>query len=103
MSNPSSTGKRANWFDAKTQMPLIDQYARNLTSFVDSMADGKVDADEIEAQEARVLELMKVIEPQLDDALHAQVTTLLCELTAYDLMQTLHQMQQARPRTVFRG
>jgi hypothetical protein len=31
------------------------------------------------------------------------VTELLCELTAYDLMQTLHEMQKARPRTAFRG
>jgi hypothetical protein len=100
---PSSTAKRVNWFDEKSQTPLIDQYARNLTSFLDCMADGKVDDGEIQAQEARVLDLMKKIEPQLDDALHAQVTALLCELTAYDLMQTLHQMQQARPRTVFRG
>ena len=37
------------------------------------------------------------------DALHAKITALLCELTAYDLMQTLYQMQQSRPRTVFRG
>ena len=102
-SNPSSTGNRVNWFDEKSQTPLIDHYARNLTSFLDCMADGKVDDGEIKSQEARVLDLMKEVEPMLDDALHAKVTALLCELTAYDLMQTLHQMQQARPRTVFRG
>jgi hypothetical protein len=103
MSNPSSTGKRVNWFDEKSQTPLIDHYARNLTTFLDVLADGKVDGGEIKSQEARVLDLMKEIEPKLDDALHAKVTALLCELTAYDLMQTLYQMQQARPRTVFRG
>lgn len=104
MSNsPTSSGPRASWFDEKSQTPLIDQYARKLKSFLDVLADGKVDDGEIKSQEARVLGLMKEIEPQLDDALHAKVTALLCELTAYDLMQTLHQMQQARPRTVFRG
>jgi hypothetical protein len=46
---------------------------------------------------------MKEIEPKLDDGLHAKVTELLCELTAHDLMQMLYQMQQARPKTVFRG
>ena len=100
-SNP--TGKRIQWFDDKTHTPLIDHHARKLTSFVDALADGKVDDGEIKSQEARVLGLMKEIEPKLDDALHAKVTELLCELTAYDLMQTLHQMQQARPKTVFRG
>jgi hypothetical protein len=100
---PAAPGKRVNWFDDATKMPLIEQYARKMTTFLDVLADGKVDDAEIKSQEARVLELMKEIEPKLDDALHAKVTALLCELTAYDLMQTLYQMQQARPRTVFRG
>jgi hypothetical protein len=101
--NPPPAGKRVSWFDEKSQTPLIEQYARDLKSFLDALADGKVDDSEIKGQEARVLNLMKEIEPKLDDALHAKVTALLCELTAFDLMQTLHQMQQARPRTVFRG
>lgn len=67
------------------------------------MADGKIDDHEIRDQESRVYKLMKDIEPQLDDALHAKVTELLCELTAHDLMQMLYQMQQSRPKTVFRG
>jgi hypothetical protein len=46
---------------------------------------------------------MKEIEPQLDPQLHGQVTELLCELTAYDLMQALNMMQHARPATKFRG
>ena len=103
MTTTPPAGKRVSWFDEKSQTPLIDQYARNLKSFLDALADGKVDDGEIKGQESRVLNLMKEIEPKLDDALHAKITALLCELTAYDLMQTLHQMQQARPRTVFRG
>ena len=46
---------------------------------------------------------MQEIEPQLDDALHEKITRLLCEMTAYNLMQMLHAMQQARPKTEFRG
>jgi len=102
--NPSATpGKRVNWFDEKSQTPLIDQYARKLTTFLEAMADDKIDDHEIKAQESRVINLMKEIEPKLDDALHAKVTELLCELTAHDLMQMLYQMQKARPKTVFRG
>lgn len=95
--------QRIHWFDDETQAPLIDQHARKLTSFLEAVADGKVESHELEAQETRVYSLMKEIEPQLDDALHARVTELLCELTAYDLMQMLHQMQQSRPKTAFRG
>src|SRR5260221_13654545 len=101
--NSTPTGKRTPWFDDKTATPLIDQHARKLTSFTDALADGKVDDGEIKSQETRVLPLMKETEPKLDDALHASVTELLCELTAYALMQTLHEMQKARPRTAFRG
>lgn len=101
--NPPQSGRQTSWFDEASQTPLIDKYARNLTSFLDVVADGKVDAEEVRRQEARLTQLMKEIEPRLDDALHARVTELLCELTAYNLMQTLYQMQQARPHTAFRG
>jgi hypothetical protein len=94
---------RTSWFDEATQAPLIESSARQLDSFIQTLADGRVDADEIKAQETRLVALMKEIEPLLDDALHQKVTRLLCELTAYDLMRVLHTMQQARPKTVFRG
>jgi hypothetical protein len=99
----AAPGGRVSWFDDNSQTPLIDQHARKMTSFLEAVADGRVDDHEIKAQEARVYNLLKEIEPQLDDRLHAKCTELLCELTAYDLMQMLNQMQHARPRTVFRG
>ena len=95
--------KRASWFDEQTQTPVIEQSARQLDSFLQTMADGKVEKREIRDQEARLVALMKEIEPQLDDALHEKVTQLLCELTAYNLMQMVHMMQEARPKTAFRG
>ena len=97
-----ATATRTTWLDDKDS-PVIETYARRLDSFVQTMADGKVDDAEIKAQEARLVSLMKEIEPKLDDALHEKVTHLLCELTAYDLMQMLNTMQQSRPKTVFRG
>ena len=103
MSMKPTPATRTDWFDDHTQTPTIDQHARKLATFVDALADGKVDDREIKAQETRVYSLLKEIEPQLDDALHAKITDLLCELTALDLMQMLHQMQQSRPKTTFRG
>ncbi len=95
--------KRTSWFDEKSQVPQIEQYARQLDSFVQAMADGKIEASELRDQEARLVALMKEIEPQLDDALHEKVTRLLCELVAYDQMQMVHTMQESRPKGVFRG
>jgi len=98
-----SGGKRVKWLDDKTGALLIDDYARKLTSFMAALADGDVDDTEVKEQEARVVKLMKDVEPRLDDDVHSKVTKLLCELTAYDIMQILNSMQKARPRTVFRG
>lgn len=95
--------KRVSWIDEATQTSLIDDYARRLEGFVRTFADGRVDEGELKAQEERVTALMREIEPQLDDALHGKVTQLLCELTAYDIMQVFHQVEQARPKTKFRG
>ena len=67
------------------------------------MADGRVDATELEAQEARVVALMKDVEPLLSPEAHEKVTHLLCEVTAYDLMHAMHLAGSSRPQTRFRG
>lgn len=91
--------KRKSWLDDKTQEPLIDQYAQKLSSFIDALADGRIDAAEVERQEERLVALMKEVEPSLDDATHDKVTRLMCELSAYNLMQFLHSLHEARPAT----
>jgi hypothetical protein len=99
----SKPAMRSSWLDEASNTPVIEKQARRLNSFLEAMADGKIDDHEIVAQEARLVKLMKEVEPTLDAATHAKVTQLLCELTAYDLMQVLHSMEMARPKTVFQG
>ena len=94
---------RQSWLDEKSQTPLIDDYAKNLGTFIDAMADGRIDDAELNAQEKRLVALMEEVEPQLDDAQHEKVTQLLCEMTAYSIMQLLNKMQKARPQAVFQG
>ena len=100
---PAAGKKRTSWLNRSTNSPMIEQHARRLESFLAALADGVVEESEVKAQEQRLVELMREIEPQLDDALHEKVTRLLCELTAYDLMQVLHSMHAARPKRKFRG
>ena len=102
MSTAKARG-RTHWLDEKTETPLIDEYVKKLGTFLEAMADGKIDASELKGQEERVVALMKTIEPELNDALHEQVTHLLCELSAYNIMHTIHQFVEARPKTKFRG
>jgi len=96
--NPSSA-----WFDAARHTSLIADKAKRTESFLAAIADGHVDAAEIAAQEGRLVALMAEIEPKLTAELHAKVTELLCELTVYDFMQAMSSLEQARPKTAFRG
>jgi hypothetical protein len=98
-----SKTSRQSWLNETTQSPLIQEYAQQLTTFVAAMADGTIDSSELGEQETRLRTLMQEVEPKLDDALHASVTRLLCELTAYNIMQTLSSLQEARPKSAFRG
>jgi len=93
---------RKSWIDPETNEPLIDDYAKQLDGFLRAFQDGVISDQEISKQEARLLDLMKEVEPTLDDATHANVTKLLCELTAYNIMQLTYEMQKARA-TMFRG
>jgi len=99
----TDTPDRMNWFSDESDTPLIAEYAKRLDSFLAAIADGVIDDSELSAQESRVVDLMKEIEPQLDDELHEKVTRLLCEQTAYDIMQFMHSMQESRERVRFEG
>ena len=94
---------RQSWLDDKSQTTLIDEYTQKLSTFMEAIADGLVDDAELAAQERRLVALMKEVEPSLNDALHGKVTRLLCELTAFNVMQTLHSLQAGRPTTQFQG
>ena len=93
---------RTPWFDDNTKLPLLDAKVRALQSFADAMADGKVDRHELDTQQERLIAAMRAVESELDDARHAKVTTLLVELTAYDIMRTLHELQTERLRGKFK-
>lgn len=93
---------RKSWIDPESNEPMIDDYARKLESFVRAFQDGIITDAEISDQEARLISAMKDVEPLLDDATHAKVTRLLCEMNAYDIMQFSYEMQQARA-AMFRG
>ena len=94
---------RTSWLDEKAETTVIDDYAKNMETFVDAMADGRIDDNELASQEQRLVELMKEVEPTLDDDTHAQMTQLLCEMSAFSTMQTLHAIWEARPKSTFQG
>jgi len=88
--------KRVDWFDEKTHVPVIDEQVNKLTVFVDAMADGVIDDDELHKQQESLVEAMKSVEGDLNDEQHAKITRLMIELSAYNIMRLLHELQQVR-------
>ena len=92
---------RASWFDDKAEHPVIQERLQKLDSFTSAMADGIVSSQELQAQEDRLGAAMKTLEGQLSDEAHAQVTTVLVELSAYNVMRVLHELQSQHARKAF--
>ena len=94
---------RTSWFDEKAEHPAIQERVSQLQTFTDALADGMVTKQELAGQEQRLLAAMKKVEPTLNDETHAKVTDLLVELTAYNIMRLLHELQAERVRMATQG
>lgn len=90
---------RQSWIDADSN-PDLDAHVAQLEHFAKSMADGQIDAKELETQENNLVAAMRDVEKLLDDAQHAKVTKLLAELTAYSVMRTLHDLSASRVKSL---
>ena len=94
---------RTSWFDDKAEHPVIQERVNKLETFTSALADGVVSGQELKEQQQRLVDAMKTLEAGLSDELHAKVTTVLVELTAYDVMRVLHELQSERARMTFKG
>lgn len=92
---------RIDWFDDKTSVPVIDEQVQKLAGFVEAMADGVIEKSELERQQSSVVQAMKAVQSDLNDAQHEKVTRLLVELSAYNVMRLLHELQQSRLQRAF--
>lgn len=92
---------RTSWFDEKAEHEGIQEKAQKLESFTSALADGVVTKQELDGQEKRLIAAMKTLEPALSDELHASVTTVLVELSAYNIMRLLHELHGERARMAF--
>jgi len=92
---------KTSWFDEKAEHEAIQERVSKLDSFTSALADGVVSRQELSGQEQRLVAAMKTVEAELSDDLHAKVTTVLVELTAYNIMRLLHELQSQRARLTF--
>lgn len=92
---------RTSWFDEAGKHAVVQERVNNLETYTHALADGVVAQQELEAQEVRLLAAMRRLEPELSDDLHALATTVLVELSAYNIMRLLHELQAHRVRSTF--
>jgi len=92
---------RASWFDTNAQHPIIEEKLQKLETFTSALADGVVTKQELDGQEQRLVAAMKGVEADLNDAQHAKVTSLLVELSAYNVMRLLHELRNEHARVAF--
>jgi hypothetical protein len=92
---------RTSWFDDNAQHPSIHERMEKLESFTSALADGEVSKQELSGQEARLMTALKSLEPDLSDAQHEKVTTVLVELSAYNVMRLLHELRAEQTRMAF--
>jgi hypothetical protein len=94
---------RTSWFDDKAEQPVVLEGVKKLESFTAAMADGVIEKNELAAQENRLVAAMKRLESDLTDEQHTKATDVLVELTAYNVMRLLHELQVERVRIAFAG
>ena len=93
---------KQSWFDDKTGTEQIQDRVRKLETFTNALADGVITSQELGGQERRLVEAMKAAESALNDDQHTKVTTMLVELTAYNIMRLLHELQAERAKMAVR-
>ena len=67
------------------------------------MADGVIEKRGTGEQQDSLIKVMREVESDLNDAQHAKVTRLLVELSAYNIMRLLHELQTERLRAIARS
>jgi hypothetical protein len=90
----ATKAERVRWHDG--ERPVIEEQIHRLAGYLDALGDGVVDERELFQQARRAVAAMQALEPELDDALHARVTAVLLELTAYNVMRILRVLEQRR-------
>jgi hypothetical protein len=92
---------RISWFDETKHLPVIDEQVQKLDSFVSAMADGIISKEELANQQESLIQAMRAIETDLTDEQHAKITKLLVELSAYNVMRLLHELQAEKLKRAF--
>ncbi|OGO04288.1 MAG: hypothetical protein A2Y73_04120 [Chloroflexi bacterium RBG_13_56_8] len=83
---------RSRWFDPETSEMNFMLYMEQMESWQQALADGVVEPEELRQQSERVAELLRALEPKLNEELHEEVTNILYEMAVLYGMAQLADM-----------
>jgi hypothetical protein len=92
---------KTSWFDDSKEVPVIGEQVHRLESFAEAMKDGVIEKQELERQQESLVRAMRDVEGALNDEQHSKVTRLLVELSAYNIMRLLHELQTQKLQRAF--
>lgn len=81
---------RDGWFDGEGLDLHRDEFLDGHAGWQKYIADGQITAGEILEQEAKIIAMLKKLEPKLSDELHAELTGVLLEYEVLINMALIH-------------
>lgn len=81
---------RDGWFDGRGLDLLREQFLDHHEGWKKYIADGQITAEEILDQENRIIDMLRAIEPQLDNKTHKILTDALLEYEVLVNMALIH-------------
>lgn len=81
---------RDGWFDGEGLDLLRDEFLDTHAGWQKYIADGQITAGEILEQEAKIISMLKKLEPKLSDEQHAELTAVLLEYEVLINMSLIH-------------
>lgn len=81
---------RDGWFDGKGIDLLRDEFLETHEGWQSYIADGQITAGEILEQETRIVQMLREIEPLIEDSVHEKLTKVLLEYEVLVNMALVH-------------
>lgn len=81
---------RDGWFDGRGLDLLREQFLDDHEGWKKYIEDGQITAEEILEQENRIIGMLRILEPQIDQELHKKLTDVLLEYEVLVNMALIH-------------
>jgi len=89
---------RRSWFDPESNELMFSKYMEQMESWQQALADGVVEPEEVQQQAEKVANMLRALEPKLNDELHEELTQIFYEWAVLQGMETLARLTEEERR-----